>query len=78
MYIFLLAGCEVTLSALVLCLGNFLCITRKQNERKKTKSIEEQELNQEGQRNEDDKEEPNGQAAEVIIKELGNKDNTHS
>lgn len=65
------------LSAFVLCLGNFLCIRKKQNERKKTKSIEEKELNQEGQRNEDDKEEPNGQAAEVImLKELDNKDNT--
>ncbi|XP_061160377.1 monocarboxylate transporter 4 [Syngnathus typhle] len=30
MYIFLLAGCEVTLSAAVIALGNFLCIKRKQ------------------------------------------------
>ncbi|KAK2815444.1 hypothetical protein Q5P01_025911 [Channa striata] len=29
MHVFLLAGCEVTLSALVLALGNFLCISRK-------------------------------------------------
>ncbi|CAF91300.1 unnamed protein product, partial [Tetraodon nigroviridis] len=30
MHIFLLAGCEVTLSAFVLTLGNFLCIKKKQ------------------------------------------------
>lgn len=29
MYVFLLAGCEVTLSALVLSLGNFFCIHKK-------------------------------------------------
>lgn len=28
-YVFLLAGCEVTLSALVLALGNFFCLSRK-------------------------------------------------
>lgn len=77
MYIFLLAGCEVILSALVLTLGNFLCIRRKQNERKTTKSTEEEGLSQEGQRDQDNKEEANGQAGEVIIlKELGNEDNT--
>lgn len=32
MYVFLLAGCEVTLSAIVIALGNFLCIKRKQEE----------------------------------------------
>ncbi|AWP17119.1 putative monocarboxylate transporter 4 [Scophthalmus maximus] len=32
MYVFLLAGCEVTLSAFVLALGNFLCISRKQED----------------------------------------------
>lgn len=30
MYVFLLAGCEVTLSAFVITLGNFLCISKKQ------------------------------------------------
>lgn len=29
MYVFLLAGCEVTLAALVIALGNFLCLSRK-------------------------------------------------
>lgn len=29
MYVFLLAGCEVTLSALVIALGNFLCLGKK-------------------------------------------------
>lgn len=32
MYVFLLAGCEVTLSAIVISLGNFLCLTRKQKD----------------------------------------------
>lgn len=80
MHIFLLAGCEVTLSAFVLTLGNFLCIKKKQIDRKKTKSTEEEGLNQEGEPKEDEKEEPkggqNGQGGEVImLKELGN-DNT--
>ncbi|XP_023120770.1 monocarboxylate transporter 4 [Amphiprion ocellaris] len=32
MYVFLLAGCEVTLSAIVIALGNFFCIKRKQED----------------------------------------------
>ncbi|TKS90315.1 Monocarboxylate transporter 4 [Collichthys lucidus] len=32
MYVFLLAGCEVTLSAVVVTLGNFLCIKRKRQD----------------------------------------------
>uniref|UniRef100_H3CDR2 Solute carrier family 16 member 3 n=1 Tax=Tetraodon nigroviridis TaxID=99883 RepID=H3CDR2_TETNG len=56
MHIFLLAGCEVTLSAFVLTLGNFLCIKKKQNDRNKTKITEEEGLNQEGEPKEDDKE----------------------
>ncbi|XP_040885364.1 monocarboxylate transporter 4 [Toxotes jaculatrix] len=32
MYVFLLAGCEVTLSAIVIALGNFFCISRKQED----------------------------------------------
>ncbi|XP_073345470.1 monocarboxylate transporter 4 [Pagrus major] len=32
MYVFLLAGCEVTLSAFVITMGNFLCIRRKQED----------------------------------------------
>ncbi|KAM3859987.1 monocarboxylate transporter 4-like [Diretmus argenteus] len=32
MYIFLLAGCEVTLSAFILALGNYLCLGKKQEE----------------------------------------------
>lgn len=32
MYIFLLAGCEVTLSAFILTLGNLLCMSRKKKE----------------------------------------------
>lgn len=33
MYVFLLAGCEVTLSAIVLALGNFFCIGKKPDDR---------------------------------------------
>lgn len=32
MYVFLLAGCEVTLSAFVIAIGNFLCISRKKED----------------------------------------------
>lgn len=79
MYIFLLAGCEVTLSAFVLTLGNFLCIRKKRNEVNNPSSTKEEGLSLEKERNEDDKEEPkgqqNGQAGEVImLKELGNED----
>lgn len=78
MHIFLLAGCEVTLSAFVLTLGNFLCIKKKQNDRNKTKITEEEGLNQEGEPKEDDKEGgQNGQAGEVLmLKELGNEENS--
>ncbi|XP_042364290.1 monocarboxylate transporter 4 [Plectropomus leopardus] len=31
MYVFLLAGCEVTLSAFIIAVGNFLCISRKKD-----------------------------------------------
>ncbi|XP_053197227.1 monocarboxylate transporter 4-like [Scomber japonicus] len=34
MYVFLLAGCEVTLSAFVIALGNFFCIRKKQDDPK--------------------------------------------
>lgn len=32
MYIFLLAGCEVTLAAFVLAIGNFLCLSRRKED----------------------------------------------
>ena len=32
MYVFLLAGCEVCVSAIIICLGNFLCIKKKPEE----------------------------------------------
>lgn len=81
MHIFLLAGCEVTLSAFVLTLGNFLCIRKKQNDRSKTESGEEEGLNQEGEPMEDDREEQkgehNGQAGEVVmLQELGSEENS--
>lgn len=81
MHIFLLAGCQVTLSAFVLTLGNFLCLRQKQKDRRKTKSREEEGLHQEEELREDDKEEQkggeNGQAGEVIVlKELGNEEKT--
>lgn len=81
MHVFLLAGCQVTLSAFVLTLGNFLCIKKKQNDRNKTKSTEEDGLKQEGEPKEDENNElkggQNGQAGEVIVlKELGNEENT--
>ncbi|CAB1338340.1 unnamed protein product [Coregonus sp. 'balchen'] len=32
MYVFLLAGCEVILASIVICMGNFLCIKKKPDE----------------------------------------------
>lgn len=81
MHIFLLAGCQVTLSAFVLTLGNFLCIRKKQNDRSKTESGEEEGLNREGEPMEGDREEhkgeQNGQAGEVVmLQELGSEENS--
>jgi len=32
MYVFLLAGCQVVLSAFIICLGNFFCLKKKLDE----------------------------------------------
>nr|XP_046232891.1 monocarboxylate transporter 4-like [Scatophagus argus] len=60
MYVFLLAGCEVTLSAFVISLGNFLCISKKQedSEAKMEMAVvasEKERLNYEVEDEEDDK-----------------------
>ncbi|XP_033467116.1 monocarboxylate transporter 4 isoform X1 [Epinephelus lanceolatus] len=65
MYVFLLAGCEVTLSAFIIAIGNFLCISKK-NEDPQAKmemavtASEKEELNcrVEGEDDHEDKEEP--------------------
>lgn len=65
MYVFLLAGCEVTLSAFIIAFGNFLCISKK-NEDPQAKmemavtASEKEELNcrVEGEDDHEDKEEP--------------------
>lgn len=65
MYVFLLAGCEVTLSAFIIAIGNFLCISKK-NEDPQAKmemavtASEKEELNCRVERENDheDKEEP--------------------
>ena len=63
MFVFLLAGIEVTLSALVLASGNFLCIKRKQEEPEAklemaVTAAEKQELNGGEQEEQEEQEEP--------------------
>lgn len=82
MYVFLLAGCEVTLSAIVLTLGNLFCIRKKQEEGNET---EERGLNHRVER-----EERNGKGIEgpedsvsaakpeelMMLTEVGTEENT--
>lgn len=88
MHIFLLAGCEVTLAAFVLALGNFLCLNRKKKdlEIKTTMSAAEMEMlncgvNGNGKVEETLKEQDNGQVEAkkvgdvMILKELGEESN---
>lgn len=61
MYVFLLAGCEVTLSAFVIATGNFLCISRGKEDREaKLEMAEVEGLNHgvEDEENDEGKEEP--------------------
>ncbi|XP_029311473.1 monocarboxylate transporter 4 [Cottoperca gobio] len=72
MYVFLLAGCEVTLSAFVIALGNFLCIERKKKdpEAKMEMAVtaaEKEELNGAVEHEED-----HGGVEEPKGKEIGN------
>ncbi|XP_037318912.1 monocarboxylate transporter 4 [Pungitius pungitius] len=67
MHVFLLAGCEVTLSAIVIALGNFLCLSRRKEhpEAKMEMAVtatEEEGLNcvVEGEEDEEGEEEPRG------------------
>lgn len=88
MYIFLLAGCEVTLSAFVITLGNFLCMNRKQeeSEAKMTVSAAEKEGLNHGEEDDKDEEGQKGQenggvdavkAGEMMmLKEMGKEDKT--
>lgn len=82
MYIFLLAGCEVVLSAFVLAIGNFLCISKKsENLESKAEmavmAAETQELKRavepETDREEEIKEGGNGKVGEevAVVKEMG-------
>lgn len=65
MYIFLLAGCEVVLSAFIITLGNFLCISRKKKgpEAKVAASATEKEGLSHGADHKDD-EEGDGQSGQ--------------
>ncbi|XP_028263296.1 monocarboxylate transporter 4 [Parambassis ranga] len=65
MYVFLLAGCEVTLSALILAFCNFFCIrTKKPDPEAKMEmavtAAEKEVLNSRERREENDEEEPSG------------------
>ncbi|KAM9336571.1 monocarboxylate transporter 4 [Symphorus nematophorus] len=82
-YVFLLAGCEVTLSAIVITLGNFFCIKKKQEEPEAKMEMavtaaEKQELNGRVEVEEEDEgdEEPKGKelgsvGAVMMVKEMG-------
>ncbi|KAM7382218.1 hypothetical protein PAMA_012874 [Pampus argenteus] len=82
MYVFLMAGCVVILSALVLALGNFFCIRRKQTdpEAKMEMAVtaaEKEELNhrvegeEDGGGEEEAKEKENGKASALNTVEEG-------
>ncbi|XP_038592212.1 monocarboxylate transporter 4 [Micropterus salmoides] len=87
MYVFLLAGCEVTLSAFVIAMGNFLCISRKQDPEAKMEmavTATEKEglyLGVESKENDEGEEEPKGKengnvsavkaGEEVIVEKMG-------
>lgn len=66
MYVFLLAGCEVVLSALILAFGNFFCIRTKKQKDPEAKmemavtAAEKEVLNSMERREEEDEEEPSG------------------
>ncbi|XP_071391718.1 monocarboxylate transporter 4 [Centroberyx affinis] len=77
MYVFLLAGCEVTLSAFILALGNFLCLRKKREEPDATMEMaataaEREGLNRGGAADEDEgpKGMENGKAAAVEAREV--------
>lgn len=44
MYVFLLAGCEVTVSAFVIATGNFLCIRREDGQAQTEMAVSAAEL----------------------------------
>ncbi|XP_047464804.1 monocarboxylate transporter 4 [Mugil cephalus] len=91
MYVFLLAGCEVTLSAFIIALGNFFFISKKQGdpEAKMEMAVTaaETEMLNRGNENGEGEEEPkeNGKASSVkveedvnMVKEIGEEDNETS
>lgn len=86
MYIFLLAGCQVTLSAFVISLGNLLCMSRKQKDLETKMAVSAAEMEMlncgvkgkgNGRGEERLKEQDNGQVGALelgemmILKELG-------
>ncbi|XP_051272767.1 monocarboxylate transporter 4 [Dicentrarchus labrax] len=77
MHVFLLAGCEVTLSAIVIALGNFFCISRKQEDpaaklEMAVSDAEREGLNRGVEGEEEGEEEPKGKEnGEVGAVEVG-------
>lgn len=85
MYIFLLAGCEVALSAFIITLGNFLCISRKKkgSEANMTASAAEREGlshgvdSRDGENGQGDEKVDAVKAGEVMmLNEMGKEDKT--
>ncbi|KAF7647098.1 hypothetical protein LDENG_00177570 [Lucifuga dentata] len=76
MYVFLLAGCEVMLSAFVIALCNFLCISKKQEEPEARMEMAATAAEQEGLNQQEDKEEKEeklhgGEAGKITPMKMG-------
>lgn len=73
MYVFLLAGVEVTLSAVVIALGNFFCISTKQvdSEAKMEMAVTaaEKEMLNSGVNEDEEEPKENGKASSVKVEE---------
>ena len=71
MYVFLLAGCEVVVSAFIITLGNFFCLKKNPEEEPEARlemaasACEKEGLNHEEAASEDDDAEAKGKAAEA-------------
>lgn len=82
MYVFLLAGCEVTLSAIVLTLGNLFCIRKKQEEGNETEKkglnhrVEREERNGKGVEGPEDRVGAANPGELMMLMEMGTGENT--
>lgn len=81
MYVFLLAGCEVTLSAIVLTLANLFCIRKKREEGNETEEkglnhrVEREEKNGKGLEGPEDRVGAAKPGEMIMLMELGTGEN---